>query len=356
MEPSTPSFQPKSNFLLASASFIIVIAGLKAASTIIIPLLLAIFIAIICAPPLHWLQRKKIPNFLAIPLVIIVILAIGFVIGGLVGSSINDFSDQLPKYEAKLKKEYSEALKTGKEWIETQFKIQDATLSHEVLLDNFNPSAAMQMVGNLLTGLGGVLTNAFLILLTVIFILLEITSFPKKIKAAFPQGTHSQNFTTVIENVRRYMALKTIISLVTGIFITIWLAIIGVDYPILWGLIAFLLNYVPNFGSILAAIPAVLLAFIQLGPGSAFFAAIGYVLVNVVIGNFIEPKFMGKGLGLSTLVVFVSLIFWGWVLGPVGMLLSVPLTMTAKIVLESKESTRWIAILLSSETGESETT
>jgi predicted PurR-regulated permease PerM len=146
------------------------------------------------------------------------------------------------------------------------------------------------------------------------------------------------------------MAIKTTTSFITGIFISVWLAIIGVDYPILWGSLAFLLNYVPNIGSIIAAVPAIILAFIQLGLWSALFTALGYVLVNGIIGNIVEPKFMGRSLGLSTLIVFLSLVFWGWILGPVGMLLSVPLTMTVKIALESNSSTRWIAILLDSAT------
>ena len=120
-----------------------------------------------------------------------------------------------------------------------------------------------------------------------------------------------------------------------------------VDYPLLWGLLAFLLNYIPNLGSIIAAVPTVLLTLVQLGWSAALIVFAGYSVVNVVIGSFIEPRFMGKGLGLSTLVVFLSLVFWGWVLGPVGMLLSVPLTMTLKIALESSEENRWLAKLLS---------
>jgi len=151
--------------------------------------------------------------------------------------------------------------------------------------------------------------------------------------------------------VQRYMAIKTWMSLMTGCVVALWLYIIGVDYPLLWGLLAFLLNYVPNIGSIIAAVPAVLLALIQLGGGSAILAGAGYLVVNMAIGNFLEPRVMGKGLGLSTLVVFISLVFWGWVFGPVGMLLSVPLTMTIKIALDSNEETRWASVLLGSETG-----
>jgi predicted PurR-regulated permease PerM len=128
-----------------------------------------------------------------------------------------------------------------------------------------------------------------------------------------------------------------------------WLYVLGVDYVLLWALLAFLLNYIPNIGSIIAAIPAVLLALAQLGPAVAGLTALGFVLTNTVMGNMVEPRFLGRGLGLSTLVVFLSLIFWGWLLGTVGMLLSVPLTMIVKIALEGNDDTRWIALLLASE-------
>jgi predicted PurR-regulated permease PerM len=126
----------------------------------------------------------------------------------------------------------------------------------------------------------------------------------------------------------------------------ILLLILNIDYALLWGLLAFLLNFIPNIGSIIAAIPAILLSLIQFGPGIAIITSVGYLVINFVFGNVLEPRMMGKGLGLSTLIVFLSLIFWGWILGPVGMLLSVPLTMVVKIALDSSDDTRWIATLL----------
>jgi len=186
--------------------------------------------------------------------------------------------------------------------------------------------------------------------LTVIFILLEAAGFPAKLRAiSGGSGNSLARFEKVTENVQHYMALKTLTSLLTGVTITIALTIIGVDFPLLWGLVAFILNFVPNIGSIIAAVPAVLLAFIQLGLGAVLWTGTAYLVVNMLVGQVLEPRLMGRGLGLSTLVVFISLVFWGWVLGPVGMFLSVPLTMTVKIALDSDERTRWLAILLGSE-------
>jgi predicted PurR-regulated permease PerM len=223
-------------------------------------------------------------------------------------------------------------------------------VSQEDIAQYLDPGAAIQLVADVFNGFGGVLANAFLIFLTVVFILFEAHSFPHKVRAILPDPeTSLARFQVFSDNLKNYLAIKTMASLGTGAVIAVWLVFLKVDYPLLWGLLAFLLNYVPNIGSVIAAVPAVLFAFIQLGPVAALWAAVGYVAVNVVVGNVIEPRFMGRGLGLSTLVVFASLVFWGWVLGPVGMFLSVPLTMTAKIALDSHDDSRWIAVLLGPE-------
>jgi predicted PurR-regulated permease PerM len=140
-------------------------------------------------------------------------------------------------------------------------------------------------------------------------------------------------------------------SLLTGALILGWLWFLGLEYFVMWGLLAFMLNYIPTLGSILAAIPAVLLALVQLSVGEAATVGLGFIVVNFAIGNILEPRVMGKGLDLSPLVVFLSLVFWGWVLGSIGMLLSIPLTMTVKIALESFEDTRWIGIMMGSGKG-----
>jgi AI-2 transport protein TqsA len=191
------------------------------------------------------------------------------------------------------------------------------------------------------------LSNIVLILLTVTFILLEASSFPVKLRAVLdvPQAALPQ-LGRFVDTMKRYVVIQTAISLTAGILIGIMLAVLGVDFPVLLGLLAFLLNYIPNLGSIIAAIPAVLLALVQYGMGRAALVAAGYIVIYFILGNIVQPRLMGRGLGLSTLVVFLSLIFWGSLLGLVGMVLSIPITMTFKIAFESNENTRWIAVLL----------
>ena len=328
-----------SSALLISACLVVTIAGMKAAAELLVPFLLASFIAIVCAPPLFWLTRRRVPTGLAITVIIGLLIFSGYLLVTFVGSSVSDFTGSLPEYQQRLSGE-SQALVE----LANRFGFE---ISLTAFKEGFNPAAAMGMVSNTLSSLGGVLTNTFLILMTVIFILFEVSGLPHKIKVALSGETGAldrlEGFT---DSVNRYLAIKSWVSLATGVLVASWLAILGVDYPLLWGVLALLFNFVPNIGSIIAAVPAVMLAYIQLGGATAAAAAAGYLVVNVVMGNVIEPRFLGKGLGLSTLVVFLSLVFWGWLLGPVGMLLSVPLTMIVKIGLESSEQSRWVAVLL----------
>jgi predicted PurR-regulated permease PerM len=335
-------FGPAARFLLVAGACVILIAGMRAASSLITPFLLAVFIAVIATPPLRELRRLGLPNWAAMLLVVAAITGFGSVLGILIAGSLDGFKASLPEYQDRL------ILLTGDlaRWLEGI----GIHTSREILQAYVDPGKVFAMAGELITGLSAVLANAFLILLTVIFILLEAAGLPAKLRAALQSPeTSTERLHSVLDSINHYMGIKSMTSLGTGVAIWIWLSILGVDFAVLWGLIAFLLNFVPTVGSILAAIPAVLLALVQIDIQTSVFAALGYLAVNTLVGNILEPKIMGHGLGLSTLVVFVSLIFWGWVLGPVGMFLSVPLTMSLKIALDANPQTRPIAILLGPE-------
>ena len=328
--------------LFIVAALVVVVAGAKAAQPILVPFLLSGFIAIIAVPPMVWLHRRKAPWWLAMTLVVLAILLAVAIIGGIVGASVAEFHARIPDYQNRLKDEAAVLV--------LALRPYGVQLPDNGFADYLDPGAALGLAGRVLSGFGNVLTDGVLILLTVIFILLEAAALPTKLRAIFDNPeTSLGRLSTIAANVQRYMEIKTVISVLTGLLIGIWTSLLGVDFPIVLGLLAFFLNYVPNIGSMIAAVPAVLLAFIELGIGPAAVTGLGYVVVNTVMGNIIEPRFMGRGLGLSTLVVFLSLLFWGWVLGPVGMLLSVPLTMTVKIALDANEQSRWLAILLGSD-------
>ena len=327
--------------LITLAAFVVTIAGIRAAKDILISFLLALFVAIIVMPLMNWLRGKGIPAWLSIILIILMILLAGFLIAVMVGSSLTDFSNNIPVYQQGLQGKIDNFLGFFEE---RGLKIVD-----ETFMEFIDPGAAMRLTSRLLTGLGNLLGDTFLVLLVVVFMLLEAATFGNKMDQVMDKGPQKLDRTNVfLDNIKRYMTIKTWTSLGTGTLATIWVGAWGVDYAILWGLLTFLFNYIPNIGSIMAAVPPVLLALIQFGPWTAVAIAIGYLVVNTSIGSILEPRLMGQGLGLSTLIVFLSLLFWGWVLGPVGMILSVPLTMSMKIALESYEETQWISTLLGS--------
>jgi predicted PurR-regulated permease PerM len=330
--------------LFVGAALIIVLAGLKAAQTLVIPFLLALFLAIICAPVVSWLTGRKVPVGLAVLAVVIVLLAVFSGFGAIVGGSVNEFAAFAAQNQAR----FDGLVESASSWFEAR-DIDPETLD---ILNMLQPGRLINLLGGVLKNLAAVLSNLFMIMLTMIFMLFEAASVPTKVRAAIGTGRFDvENMRHAVIQVQRYLGLKTLTSLATGLLIGLWTAILGLDFAVVWGLLGFLLNYIPNIGSIVAAIPAVLLGLVQGGIGYAILVAIGYVVVNVGIGNFTEPWLMGRTLGLSTLVVFLSLVFWGWMWGSVGMLLSVPLTMIIKILLENTDDLKWMAVMLDNRRG-----
>lgn len=329
--------------MISFAAIVVVVFGMQAASTVLVPFLLAVFLALIAVRPMLWLQGRGVPSLIAAFAIVTAVMLLLFLLGMVVGTSIADFRAALPGYQARL-----DTLIAGVLDLAARYVGDDQSV--ETLGDVIDPGWVMGMAANLLSALRDVLTNTVLILFTVIFILLEASGFGIKIEAAFGHRSDAiERARLFLTNLGRYLRIKTIVSLATGV--CAWLATwwIGLDFPQLWGMFAFLLNYVPTIGSIIAAVPAILMALVQLGFGDAAWTLLAFVAINMVFGNLIEPRMLGHGVGISPLVVFVGLVFWGWVFGPVGMLLSVPLTMTLKLALESDESTRWIAILIGSQ-------
>jgi len=330
--------------IIIAAMAVIVIAGLKSAESLVVPMLMSVFLAVLCEPVLEWLKAKRVPTALAITIIMVSVLLLFGAMSVLLSASFGEFTTQLPEYQERLRT-IVDGLLVNVSSILGHFGVS-ADLAG-TFKEMFDPGMAMQVVSSTLGQFGSMMTNIFLILLTTIFILSEIAVLGGKLDQ-LPGSTEKTRHALerFSDTINRYMAIKLWVSALTGALVWLLLMIIGTDYPLLWGVVAMLLNFVPNLGSIIAAIPPVLLTIVQLGFGEAGAVALGFLAINTIIGNALEPKFMGKGLDLSALVVFLSLVFWGWVLGPVGMLLSVPLTMTVKIALESFDETRWIGTFL----------
>ena len=324
-------------FLVAAASLVIVIAGLRAAATLIMPFLIAVFLAIVSVPLMTWLQRKGVPKALAVICTMLMAVGIIAIMVVVVGRSVNSFTDAVPRYQERLQDLIASA---------TEVAAGLGVPIEDVGAFDLLPTGVFNVVGTALSALTAFASSSFLVLLTVIFILFEAAGFRTKLRVAFGDAADFGQLSHMTQQVQHYLVIKTAISVGTGLVVGTWVWVWGLDFALLWGLVAFILNFIPNLGSIIAAVPAVLLAIIQLGPGRAAVIALGYLGVNIIFGNFLEPTLMGRRLGLSTLVVFVSLVFWGFVWGPIGMLFSVPLTMVMKIALENTQEFRWVAVML----------
>ena len=321
--------------LFMIAAIAIVLGAMRVASGVLVPGLLALFIAIVCTEPMYWLTEKGLPRWLAILLVVIVLLGVSSTIPLVVSGSIVQFNQQLPIYQERL----DELMLQSSVWL------QQFGYTAESLQTIFDPSALLGYVQLVLGALGGILSSYLLIMLLVIFILVDV---PRSLAAG--ASTSGQ----IIRTVQHYFAIKTFTSLLTGVIISVWCMLMDVQYPFLWGFIAFLLNFIPTIGSVIAAIPAVLLALMFNGAISALLIMLGYVIINFGISNGLEPRIMGQQLGIRFVWIFVSLVAWGWILGPVGMLLAVPLTMTFRIMFDNHDDTRWIANILVPETHRTE--
>lgn len=325
--------------ILGFAAFVILMAGVIFAKSVINPLLMALFVSIIFAQPILWLEKKKVPHGLAIILMILVILVFYFGLFELFASSLSLFIEDAPNYEQNFK----EMSKTAREFL-AKNGLGGAVIGGSNITD---PTKIIQYTAQIVGEFKELLSREVTFIFLTIFLLTELEAVYLKMKVLGKSSPTTFTYLdTIGKNIRHYLSIKTLTSLATGILVGGSLAIIGVDYPILWGLIAFLLNFIPTIGSIIAAIPAVLFSIVQLGFPATWWTILVYVFANVVIGSILEPKIMGKGMGLSTFVVFLSLIFWGLILGIVGMFLSVPITMSIKIALESFPKTKWIAVML----------
>ena len=316
-----------------------ILAGLKAAATLVVPFLLAAFLAIVLAPAFAYMKRKGIPGAVALVVMIFGLGVLGVMAVTILKTSLDHFTAALPTYEANLRAQ----LDTVWQWLE----IQGIDAPKEFVAENLDPQFAMRYAGKIARALSGMLGQSLLIFIVVAFMLVEASGLHRKIHSM--PGVSEKGVGALeksFRDVRHYVTLKSVMSFLTGVLVMAWLWILEIDNALFMGLLAFFFNFVPTIGSFVAAIPGVILGFILLGPGMAAVTAAGYTVINVGVSNVIEPRFMSQGLGISPLVVVVSLIFWGWLLGPIGMLLSIPLTMAVKAGLECGDVTRPIAVLL----------
>lgn len=327
-------------YLFYMSAIVIIIAGLKLSSQIVILIFLSIFLASILSPMLVYLQKKGIPKSLAFGLLIIGLFFIIFAATAGIANSLESFLKHLPLYQERLDRYIGlEA---------TRFRDWGISIDPNILKGGLDIKTFVLYGGKAVGNIGSFFSKMLIVIVGVAFLLLEAPKFRDKLTLIFNGNEDAisrvELFSTTIQ---KYFIIKTFTSFLTGAFIMMALLYFGIEYAILWGFLAFILNFIPVVGSLIAAIPALVLALIYHDFSTFIWLAIWYFVINQVISNILEPKMMGDGLGLSPAAVFFSLLLWGWILGPVGMFLAVPLTMTLKIAFDANPDTKWVGILLS---------
>ncbi len=380
--------------LISLACVVLIVTGLKLASSLFIPIMMGLFIALLSMPILNWLDRLGLPRPLAVLMTVITDLLI---LGGIVflaSGVIGDFNEKSGEYTERLRRqaeEFSVTMDQQLAQLENFWRSSGAvdedgntsdtvTLPGELPLPNtgeegvlgaigptmtfrelfnlyWDSSRVMEMLGgfNVVNRFTSLASQTFFALIVMIFVLAESGSYAHKVTEVLKvRGPDLNRFRSISQDIQKYLGIKTAASAATGILATFTCVLFKIDFPLLWGLVAFLFNYVPAIGSILAGIPPVVLGLILHG----FWPAVGvmacYLIVNVSIGNFLEPMLLGKRFGISTVIVILSVLFWGFIWGPVGMLLAVPLTMLVKVMLDNSSDLRWISALMGKHATESD--
>ena len=344
------------HILVTSAAVVILVTGLKLAQSLFIPILLAAFIATVSFPITSWLRKRKIPRPVAVLLTVLVDFAflsgIIVIVVTLMGDLDAKWQDKYyPAMNLKIEEVSESAVAILEKWDipDAREKVrQYATIEiPQQIGESVNPFSLGKDVAFRVASFLG---TTLLILILTVFMLSEARMFGRRVNAILEaHGPNLDRIMSATADIQRYLAMKTVVSLVTGLLAGFLCWAAGLDFYVLWGIVAFAFNFIPVLGSIIAGVPPFLLAYLVDGGPSALAVGIGYVSINIFLGNFLEPMLMGRRFGLSTLVVIVSVLFWGFVWGPVGMLLAVPLTMVLKVMLDNSDELRWMAVAITKE-------
>ncbi|MFZ4767385.1 MAG: AI-2E family transporter, partial [Roseimicrobium sp.] len=338
--------------LVTLACFIVVVAGLKAAAGVLIPIALAFFLSVLSYPLMDWLMRKRVPHLVALLVTMAAIVLIVGLLGWAGYGLMRSFQGELPVYLAKLKALAQDATM----WLDTRTGTNEAVKAVEqVNLQWLADLATQQDVMTSIAAVAGstfgtvatFLASLIVVLVLMLFLLMEATGTHSRAQVVHQAG--GPDLTVLMQSatdIQKYLGVKTLISALTGLLAFLWCLIFGLKYPVLWGIMAFLLNYIPAVGSSAASIPAIAEALVTHGPGNALGVTIGYMLINFVLDTFLQPMLLGRRFGISGLVIVLSVIFWGWLWGPIGMFLAVPLTMMLKVLLENTQEFRWVSVAM----------
>jgi predicted PurR-regulated permease PerM len=327
--------------LVTLAAIFVLLLSMRATNEILAPLILSFVLAVTVSPLQDWFIRKGAPSWLA--LVLTIVLVVGFILTvvWLVGRSVENFSETIGTYQDRL-----DAIGRSFGGFLNSLDFDANDLSGD---DSSVPRTLLQLVVSFLAGLVSGISNLGLILLTAVFFLVEALAMPRKVNNVAPKSEAGvQRFFRFNEALREYMVINAAVGLLAALINVGLLALIGVEFAVLWGVLSFFLSFVPNVGFIISVIPPAIMALIQFGPREMLIVIVAYIVINFLVDNVVKPQFIEKGVNISVTVTFLALLVWGWVLGPIGAILAVPLAMIVQAILDSRPETRWMAYLMGS--------
>ena len=330
------------SLLVGVASLVLIVAGLKALSGLLSPILLSLFIVLVTYPIMTWLKRRGVPHWLAYAIVLLIVLIVGAFFVLFFTISFEQLSDVIPNYV----KQIEAQLNNLWQWLNEQGVESEDIQS----LQWFQPERIIQLLVSLISSLLSVFSNIGLTLLIFIYMLASAPTFAKQLRRGLRNNTSLLGqFQDFAHSTTSYLAIKSWVGALTAICQIILMWVMGVQFAVLWGVLSFLFNFIPNIGFYVALIPPVLLTLLNQGLGRAIIFVVGYALINLFFDNVIAPRFLAEGLDLSVLVTFLAVIIWTWIFGPIGAFMALPLTvMVKKLLLEPFPQTQLIALLLGS--------
>ncbi len=339
MNTNQRNLSPLLHNLLIGACLVIIIAGMRVAAPLLSPLLLTLFLAMLLYPAYQWLLSRGIPTWLTVSIMVVGVLLVGALVLGLLWISVGQLRSNLFLYASRLLIQSTRF----QEWLTTVGIDAPTLLTRELL----NRQVLVGTATSLLTTLGSLTSTSFFVLVATVFLLLQTTHLSARLDHELGANSFlSTQAIQVAQRVAHFFTIRVRVNLIVATGITIWLLVLGVDLAILWGILAFFMGFVMYVGLAIAALPPALLALAESGPLWGALVLVGFLVVNVGVENVLAPAMMAQGLNLAPAVALASLLFWSWVLGPLGFILAIPLTVIVVMILASNPETRWLLALL----------
>lgn len=313
--------------LLAAASVVIIIAGMREIAPILNIFLVALLLAVSISPILMWQIKRGWPRALSLVVTILIVLVLAGGLSTMLGVAANNMASKVPEYQERVTNLYTSGLdKLSERGIE---------LTEIKQLDIFSPDRLVSFGAGFIENLFSTFGNVAFVLLLMIFILIEFADLTVKAdQGKFSPDSWQTRFGDISNDLRKYVSINAVTGLMAAVADVLIMLVMGIDFAVIWGFLAFFFSFIPNIGFFLSVIPPALLALLEFGWVHSLILVIAFIVINSVIDNVIKPKYLGEKFDMSILLVFLSLLFWGWVLGAIGAILGVPLTMTVKRIIE----------------------